>query len=115
MELILKNVKKKDFPVLKSLAKSLGFEIVQEVEKPYNPEFVKEILDAEQSIKDGKGVRGPYEESLVGLKIADLTQPLEIVRIIHSFDPCIACAVHVMDTKGNELSSYKVDVNGASC
>ena len=57
MELILKNVKKKDFPVLKSLAKSLGFEIVQEVEKPYNPEFVKEILDAEQSIKDGKGVR----------------------------------------------------------
>ena len=46
MELILKNVKKKDFPVLKSLAKSLGFEIVQEVEKPYNPEFVKiNLLD----------------------------------------------------------------------
>ncbi|MGL4384564.1 MAG: DUF2683 family protein [Flavobacterium sp.] len=62
MELILKNVKKKDFPVLKSLAKSLGFEIVQEVEKPYNPEFVKEILDAEQSIKDGKGVRIKLED-----------------------------------------------------
>ena len=62
MELILKNVKKKDFPVLKSLAKSLGFEIVQEVEKPYNPEFVKEILDAEQSIKDGKGVRIRLED-----------------------------------------------------
>ncbi|MBF2708989.1 DUF2683 family protein [Flavobacterium soyangense] len=57
MELILKNVKKKDFPVLKSLAKSLGFEIVQDVEKPYNPEFVKEILEAEQSLKDGKGIR----------------------------------------------------------
>lgn len=71
MELILKNVKKKDFPVLKSLAKSLGFEIVQEVDpskselakqKPYNPEFVKEILEAEQSIKDGKGVRIKLED-----------------------------------------------------
>ncbi len=63
------------------------------------------------SPKDAKGVRGPYEESLVGLKIADLSQPLEIIRIIHSFDPCIACAVHVMDTKGNELSDYRVDLS----
>ena len=62
MELILKNVKKKDFPVLKSLAKSLGFEIVQDVEKPYNPEFVKEILEAERSIKEGKGIRMTMEE-----------------------------------------------------
>ncbi|MFZ4106116.1 DUF2683 family protein [Flavobacterium sp.] len=62
MELVLKNVKKKDFPVLKSLAKSLGFEIVKDEEKPYNPEFVKEILEAEQSIRDGKGVRMTMEE-----------------------------------------------------
>ena len=61
--------------------------------------------------KDSKGARGPYEESLVGLKIADLSQPLEIIRVIHSFDPCIACAVHLMDTKGNELSEYKVDLS----
>lgn len=67
------------------------------------------------SPKDASGVRGPYEEALVGLKIADLSQPLEIVRIIHSFDPCLACAVHVMDTKGNEISSYKVNPNGTSC
>jgi quinone-reactive Ni/Fe-hydrogenase large subunit len=67
------------------------------------------------SPKDASGVRGPYEESLIGLKIADLSQPLEIVRIIHSFDPCLACAVHVMDTKGNEISSYKVNPNGTSC
>ena len=67
------------------------------------------------SPKDAKGARASYEESLIGLKIADLSQPLEIIRIIHSYDPCLACAVHVMDTKGNELSSYKVDVNGASC
>ncbi len=58
---------------------------------------------------DSKGVKGPYEADLVGLKIADITQPLEIIRIIHSYDPCIACAVHVMDTKGNKLSEYKVD------
>lgn len=58
---------------------------------------------------DAKGVKGPYEADLIGLKILDLTQPLEIIRIIHSFDPCIACAVHVMDTKGNKLGEYKVD------
>ena len=62
MDLILKNVNKKDFPVFKSLAKSLGFEIIEEVEKPYNPEFVKEILEAEQSIKDGKGVKIKTED-----------------------------------------------------
>ena len=62
MDIILKNVKKKDFPVLKSLAKSLGFEIVEKIDKPYNPEFVKEILEAEQSIKDGKGVSIKLED-----------------------------------------------------
>ncbi len=62
MELILKNVKKKDYPVLKSLAKSLGFEIEEKIEKPYNPEFVKEILEAEKSIKDGKGVKIKTED-----------------------------------------------------
>lgn len=62
MEILLKNVKKKDFPVLKSLAKSLGFEIVEKIEKPYNPEFVKEILEAEQSLKDGKGKKIKLED-----------------------------------------------------
>jgi hypothetical protein len=61
MEIVLKNVKKKDLAVLKSLAKSLGFEI-EKKEKPYNPEFVKEILDAERSIKEGRGVRMSMEE-----------------------------------------------------
>lgn len=58
---------------------------------------------------DAKGQHGAYEADLIGLKIEDLTKPLEIVRIIHSYDPCIACAVHVMDTKGNNLGAYKVD------
>ncbi len=62
---------------------------------------------------DAKGVRGPYEADLIGLKIADLSQPLEIIRVIHSYDPCIACAVHVMDTKGKKLGEYRIDpVNG---
>ncbi|MDR0761875.1 MAG: nickel-dependent hydrogenase large subunit [Campylobacteraceae bacterium] len=67
------------------------------------------------SPKDAGGVRGPYEESLIGLKIADLSKPLEIIRVIHSYDPCIACAVHVMDTKGNELGSYKVAQDNIVC
>lgn len=62
MEVLLKNVKKKDFPVLKSLAKSLGFEIVQEVEKPYNPEFVKEISEAREELKQGKGIKMTLED-----------------------------------------------------
>jgi hydrogenase large subunit len=43
--------------------------------------------------------RGPMEESLVGCPCNDLKQPLEALRTLHSFDPCIACAVHVMDAK----------------
>ncbi|CAM2879236.1 nickel-dependent hydrogenase large subunit [Helicobacter burdigaliensis] len=65
--------------------------------------------------KDAKGQMGPYEASLVGMKIQNLTQPLEIIRTIHSFDPCIACAVHVMDTKGNELSQYKINPIALGC
>ncbi|MDA3908653.1 MAG: nickel-dependent hydrogenase large subunit [Sulfurimonas sp.] len=64
---------------------------------------------------DSNGVKGPYEADLIGLKIENLTQPLEIIRIIHSYDPCIACAVHVMDTKGNQLSEYKLDPIYGGC
>lgn len=62
MDIILKNVKKKDFPVFQSLAKSLGFEIVEENEKPYNPEFVKEILEGEKDIAEGRGIKMTMEE-----------------------------------------------------
>ncbi len=61
------------------------------------------------SPKDGQGIRGPYEESLIGLTLNDPTAPLEVLRVIHSFDPCLACAVHVIDTKGRELSRYKIN------
>ena len=59
--------------------------------------------------RDHKGRLGAYEASLIGTKVANPEQPLEIIRTIHSFDPCIACAVHVVDTKGKELAVYKVD------
>ncbi|WP_431243656.1 DUF2683 family protein [Flavobacterium sp. P21] len=62
MDIILKNVKKKDFPVFQSLAKSLGFEIIEENEKPYNPEFVKEILEGEKDIAEGRGIKMTMEE-----------------------------------------------------
>jgi len=65
---------------------------------------------------DAKGVKGPYETNLIGLKIADLSQPLEVIRVVHSFDPCIACAVQVMDVRGNKISEYKVDpIYGGVC
>ncbi|MDP2569531.1 nickel-dependent hydrogenase large subunit [Photobacterium damselae subsp. piscicida] len=57
---------------------------------------------------DGNGRIGPYEASLVGLKLAEPTKPLEILRIIHSFDPCMACSVHVMDYKGQSLSEFRI-------
>jgi Ni,Fe-hydrogenase I large subunit len=60
------------------------------------------------SPRDAKGQRGPYESSLLGTPIADPKRPLEILRTVHSFDPCLACAVHVMDTEGKEMVNVKV-------
>lgn len=62
--------------------------------------------------KDYKNRMGAYEASLVGTKVVDADMPLEILRTIHSFDPCIACAVHIVDTKGKELGVYKIDPTG---
>ena len=58
--------------------------------------------------KDLKGQMGAYEEALIGIKIEDTSKPLEVLKVIHSFDPCLACAVHIIDTKGKELGRYKV-------
>ena len=64
--------------------------------------------------RDYKGRLGAYEASLVGTKVANPDQPLEILRTVHSFDPCIACAVHIIDTNGKELGVYKVDPIGGT-
>jgi hydrogenase large subunit len=63
--------------------------------------------------RDPQGQSGPYEAGLEGHKLHDPRQPIEILRTIHSFDPCIACAVHVTDPDGEEL--IQVDINQQSC
>ena len=57
--------------------------------------------------RDALGQLGPYEAALIGTPIADEMNPLEILRTIHSFDPCLACAVHVFDGKGTEIVRIK--------
>ncbi len=51
---------------------------------------------------------GPYERALIGTTVADPEKPLEVVRTVHSFDPCMSCAVHMVDLTGKELSKVKV-------
>lgn len=58
--------------------------------------------------RDAAGQRGPYEQALVGTPMAKADQPLEVLRTIHSFDPCIACATHVVDVNGRELARVRV-------
>ena len=58
--------------------------------------------------RDPKGQPGAYEAALAGHKLADVKKPLEILRTIHSFDPCLACAVHVTDPEQGELVVVKV-------
>lgn len=55
------------------------------------------------SPRDGEGQRSAYEEALIGTPVANLEQPVEILRTIHSFDPCIACAVHLYDPDGKHI------------
>jgi hydrogenase large subunit len=60
------------------------------------------------SPRDPSGLAGPYEADLVGTPVAKPDQPLEVLRTIHSFDPCLACAVHVLDGQGHELGKAEV-------
>ena len=61
------------------------------------------------SPRDAKGQEGPYEASLAdNHPLVDPERPLEILRTIHSFDPCMACGVHVLDAQGREVVEVKV-------
>lgn len=60
------------------------------------------------SPKDDMGNPGPIEQALIGTKVKDERNPFEIVRIVRSFDPCIACAVHLLDHKGKELGRFTI-------
>jgi [NiFe] hydrogenase large subunit len=55
-----------------------------------------------------KGKKGPLEEALIGTPVADPKRPLEVLRTVHSFDPCVACGVHVIDPESNQV--YKIRV-----
>jgi hydrogenase large subunit len=60
------------------------------------------------SPRDSTGRRGAYEAALIGTPMADPEQPLELLRTIHSFDPCLACASHVIGPDGRELATVTV-------
>ena len=59
------------------------------------------------SPRDAKNQRSAYEESLIGTPVANTEQPVEILRTIHSFDPCIACAVHLYDPEGKHVHNIR--------
>jgi hydrogenase large subunit len=63
------------------------------------------------SPRDYKGQPGAYEASLVGTTLAKPEWPLEVLRTIHSFDPCMACAVHMVDAEGNDLGEVATGLN----
>jgi hydrogenase large subunit len=58
--------------------------------------------------RNGDDAPGPYEASLVNNPVAQPEKPLEMLRTIHSFDPCLACAVHLVDTQNREIVRVKV-------
>jgi hydrogenase large subunit len=55
------------------------------------------------SPRDVHDRRSAFEESLIGTPVANLEQPVEILRTVHSFDPCLACSVHLYDPQGRHL------------
>ncbi len=55
------------------------------------------------SPRDAKSQRSSFEEALIGTPVANIEQPVEILRTIHSFDPCLACAVHLYDPQGRHI------------
>jgi hydrogenase large subunit len=57
--------------------------------------------------RDEQSQMGPYEASLVGNPVADSERPLELIRTVHSFDPCLACSIHTLDVEGEEIARVK--------
>jgi hydrogenase large subunit len=60
------------------------------------------------SPRDEGGTAGPYEAALLKNPVADAERPLEILRTVHSFDPCLACACHTLDVEGRTIATVKV-------
>ncbi len=60
------------------------------------------------SPQDDKGNPGPIEQALIGTRVRDESNPFELVRIVRSFDPCLACSIHVVTPKGNDIARFRV-------
>jgi Ni,Fe-hydrogenase I large subunit len=58
--------------------------------------------------RDDNGNMGPFEQALMGTPITDPENPIEVGRVIRSFDPCLACAIHIIDN-GKEISRFKIN------
>lgn len=86
---------------------ALGHWIVIEDQKIANYQLVVPTT-WNASPRDGEGKQSAYESSLMDTPVADVHQPVEILRTIHSFDPCLACAVHLYDEDGKHVSRVKV-------
>jgi hydrogenase large subunit len=63
------------------------------------------------SPRDAQGNPGAYEAALVGTTLAQPDAPLEILRTIHSFDPCMACAIHMVDANGDDVAEVGVGLH----
>ena len=61
------------------------------------------------SPRDDDGHKGPIEEALMGTPVNDILKPIELLRVVHSFDPCIACAVHLITPEGKSLGKFRVN------
>ncbi len=59
--------------------------------------------------RDDEGQPGPFEQALEGTPVKDPNNPFELVRIVRSFDPCLACAIHVVTPKGKEISKFVIE------
>lgn len=60
------------------------------------------------SPKDERGVPGPVEQALIGTRVRDEANPFEIVRTVRSFDPCLACAVHMATHRGRKITKFRL-------
>jgi hydrogenase large subunit len=61
------------------------------------------------SPRDAKGLRSSFEQALIGTPVAKIDEPVEILRTIHSFDPCLACAVHLYDPQGRHIAQVSFE------
>jgi hydrogenase large subunit len=61
------------------------------------------------SPRDAREQRSSFEQALIGTPVAKIDEPVEILRTIHSFDPCLACAVHLYDPQGRHLHQVSVE------